>query len=443
LTQALHAIERAMFDPHIYQKRRERLVAALGEGDAALVPNATVRFRNRDAEHPFRSDSDFAYLTGFPEPDAVAVLLPGHPDHPFVLFVAPRDPDKEVWTGRRAGVEGARERYGADRAFPLAELDERMPELLADRERLHLPLAQDAALDERVRGWLAATRAKERQGVRAPHSLVDLTEILHEQRLIKGPEELDAMRTAARISAEAHARAQAVCRPGMAEYQVQAELEYLFAYHGADAPAYPSIVAGGDNACVLHYTENADTLSEGDFLLIDAGCEYQGYAADITRTFPVGEAVSGPRADLWHIVAEAQQAAIDQVRPGNSFDDYHQAAVRVLTRGLIDLGLLTGEVDPLIEDAAYRRFFLHRTGHWLGRDVHDVGRYKDHGGAWRTLEPGMVLTVEPGLYIPADAEDAPTELRGTGVRIEDDIHVTADGPENLTIDAPNPNPQRA
>ena len=431
-----------MHDPHIHHERRARLMAELGEGDAALVPNASVRFRNRDAEHPFRSDSDFAYLTGFPEPDALALLLPGHPDHPFVLFVAPRDPDKEVWTGRRAGVEGAQERFGADQAFPLEELDQRMPQLLAGRERLHLPLARDAALDERVRGWLTATRAKEREGVRAPHSLVDLTEILHEQRLIKGPEEIEAMRAAATISAEAHARAQSVCRPGMTEYQVQAELEYVFAHHGAAAPAYPSIVAGGANACVLHYTENTDALCEGDLLLIDAGCEYQGYAADITRTFPVGETVSGARADLWNIVAEAQEAAIEEVRPGHSFDDYHQAAVRRLTQGLIDLGLLTGEVDGRIEDGSYRRYFLHRTGHWLGRDVHDVGRYKDHGGAWRALAAGMVLTVEPGLYIPADDETAPAELRGTGVRIEDDIHVTAEGPENLTAAAPSPAPQR-
>lgn len=432
-----------MTQPDTYQRRRQRLMTSLAEADAALVPNASVRLRNRDAEYPFRSDSDFAYLTGFPEPGAVAVLLPGHPEHPYVLFVAERDPDKEVWTGRRAGTEGAVARYGADCAFPLSELDQRMPELLADRERLHLPLARDGELDAQVRRWLADTRAKERDGVRAPHALVDLTEILHEQRLFKTTEEIEAMRTAALVSAEAHARAQAVCQPGMTEYQIQAELEYMFHYYGADAPAYPSIVAGGANACVLHYTENADILADGDFLLIDAGCEHDGYAADITRTFPVGETVSGPRAELWHIVAEAQERAIEQVRAGRSFDDYHQAALQVLTQGMIDLGLLSGNVTERIEDGSYKRFFLHRTGHWLGRDVHDVGRYKDRGGAWRALQPGMVLTVEPGLYVPPDAADVPAALRGTGVRIEDDIHVTEAGPENLTAEAPKPAPQVA
>jgi Xaa-Pro aminopeptidase len=426
-------------DQAIHAQRRERLMAQM-DGGVAVLPNASVALRNRDVEYPFRPNSDFLYLTGFTEPDAVAVLIPDHPEHRYLLFVPPRDPETEVWTGLRAGTEGAEHDFGADKAYSLDQLDEVMPQLLADRERLYVHFGRDKAFDDKVTGWLNATRAKERQGVRAPEVLVDVEDMLHEMRLIKGPEELERMREAARISAEAHARAQAVTRPGMFEYQVQAEMEYVFHHSGSPRAAYPSIVAGGANACILHYTENRAELNDGDLLLIDAGCEVDGYAADITRTFPVGDSVSAGRQQVWDIVAEAQRAAIDQVRAGQTFDDYHQAALRVLVQGMVDLGLLEGEVDGLIERGEFRDFFMHRTGHWLGLDVHDVGRYKVAGNQWRRLEPGMTLTVEPGLYIPPDAEDVHPELRGTGVRIEDDVAVTDGEPEVLTEAAPKERP---
>ncbi len=422
-------------DKAIHAERRKRLMERMA-GGVAILPNAAVTHRNRDVEHPFRSNSDFHYLTGFPEPGAVAVLIPDHGDHPYLLFVPPKDPDKEVWTGIRAGVEGAKRDYGADEAYSLDQLDSVLPELLADRERLYVHFGRDRDFDERVTGWLNATRARERQGIRAPEILVDVEDMIHEMRLIKAPEELERMREAARITCAAHRRAREVTRPGMHEYQVQAEMEYLFRIEGAWGPAYPSIVAGGANACILHYTENRSRLRDGDLVLIDAGCEVEGYAADVTRTFPVGEPPGDPQRTLWDIVHEAQTAAIDRVRPGTTFDDYHQAALRVLVQGMVDLGLLTGEVDGLIESGDYRRFYMHRTGHWLGLDVHDVGRYKVTADHWRTLEPGMTLTVEPGLYIPADAGDVPAELRGTGIRIEDDVHVTDGDPEVLTAAAP-------
>ena len=426
-------------DKAIHQRRRQRLMERM-EGGVAILPNASVSLRNRDVEYPFRPNSDFLYLTGFTEPDAVAVLIPDHPEHPYLLFVPPRDPDKEVWTGIRAGTEGAQRDFGADKAYSLEDLDTVVPELLADRERLYVHFGRDRDFDARVTRWLNATRAKERAGVRAPEVLVDIEDMIHEMRLIKGPEELERMREAARITAEAHRRAQEVTRPGMHEYQVQAEMEYVFHYRGAERPAYPSIVAGGANACILHYTENRAALADGDLLLIDAGCEVAGYAADVTRTFPVGDSVSGARWQVWDIVAEAQAAAIDQVRAGRTFDDYHQAALRVLVQGMVDLGLLEGEVDGLIERGEYRDFYMHRTGHWLGLDVHDVGRYKVDGDRWRQLEPGMTLTVEPGLYLPPDAEDVPAELRGTGVRIEDDVLVTEGDPEVLSAAAPKGRP---
>ncbi|HKJ71427.1 MAG TPA: aminopeptidase P N-terminal domain-containing protein [Gammaproteobacteria bacterium] len=426
-------------DKAIHQRRRQRLMERM-EGGVAILPNASVSLRNRDVEYPFRPNSDFLYLTGFTEPDAVAVLIPDHPEHPYLLFVPPKDPDKEVWTGIRAGTEGAQRDFGADKAYSLEDLDTVVPELLADRERLYVHFGRDRDFDARVTRWLNATRAKERAGVRAPEVLVDIEDMIHEMRLIKGPEELERMREAARITAEAHRRAQEVTRPGMHEYQVQAEMEYVFHYRGAERPAYPSIVAGGANACILHYTENRAALADGDLLLIDAGCEVAGYAADVTRTFPVGDSVSGARWQVWDIVAEAQAAAIDQVRAGRTFDDYHQAALRVLVQGMVDLGLLEGEVDGLIERGEYRDFYMHRTGHWLGLDVHDVGRYKVDGDRWRQLEPGMTLTVEPGLYLPPDAEDVPAELRGTGVRIEDDVLVTEGDPEVLSAAAPKGRP---
>ncbi len=415
-----------------FRQRRERLIHAMGSGVAILAAGSELA-RNRDTHFPFRSDSYFHYLTGFPEPEAVLVLVAGdEPRH--LLFCRDKDPDKEIWDGFRYGPAAAAEVYGFDGAFPLAELDDRMPEFLAGQADLHYLVGRNGAWDARIMGWLNAVRAKVRSGVRAPARLVDLADSLDEMRLIKGPEELDLMRRAGEISAAAHVRALRNARPGRYEYEMEAELYYAFRLAGATAPAYPSIVAGGANACILHYVNNDQVLRDGDLLLIDAGAEYQGYAGDITRTFPVGGKFSGPQKAVYEVVLAAQAAALEQVRPGRTWNQPHDAAVRVLTRGMVDLGLLKGDVDGLIEQDSYKRFYMHRTGHWLGLDVHDAGDYKVDE-QWRPLQPGMVLTVEPGMYI-RPSEDVPGAYWNIGIRIEDDVNVTPDGCEVLTGAAP-------
>jgi Xaa-Pro aminopeptidase len=419
------------------KRRRREVIRALGPEAVLVVPAATEVARNRDVHYPFRQSSDFAWLTGFPEPDAVAVVAPKRKEGELVLFVRPRDPEREVWDGFRHGTEGAVERFGAAEAFPLEELDEKLPELLGDRRTLYYPLGTDDALDLRVMKWLRTVRAKARAGVRAPTELITSDRILHERRLIKSQAELSTMRTAARVSAAAHRRLMQTCRPGLTEQGLESTFLHACAEHGGRFQAYPPIVGGGANACVLHYVDNADTLRDGDLVLIDAGCELHGYASDITRTFPVSGRFSAPQRRLYELVLEAQRAAIAQVRPGNRWNAPHKAALKVLTRGLVDLGLLEGsakDVPKLIKEEKYKPFYMHRTGHWLGMDVHDVGSYKQDG-KWRVLEPGMVLTVEPGLYIAPDAE-APEQYRGIGIRIEDDVAVTGDGHEVLSADAP-------
>ena len=409
--------------------RRRDLMGRMGGDGIVLLPAAPERARNRDVHYPFRQESDFYYLTGFPEPDAVAVLAPGH-ETPFVLFCRKRDPLMETWNGRRAGPEGAVERFGADAAYPLDEIDERLPELLADRRRVYFAIGDDPVFDGRVMGWVNRVRAKVRTGVRAPREFITLDEVLHETRLHKSATEPAVMREAARISAEAHVRAMQVCLPGMNEAEIEAELFYVFLRNGANW-AYPPIVGGGANSCILHYVENNAPLNDGELLLIDAGAELDGYAADITRTFPINGRFSGEQREVYDLVLTAQRAAIGMARPGRRWNDPHDAAVRVLTEGLVDLGLLSGEPDELIEKEGYKRFYMHRTGHWLGMDVHDVGDYKVDG-EWRTLEPGMVLTVEPGLYIAAGSEGVEERWWNTGVRIEDDVLITDEGCEVLS-----------
>jgi Xaa-Pro aminopeptidase len=416
-------------------RRRRRLMKAMGKGAIGILPTAPARIRNRDVEYPYRADSDFYYLTGLAEPDAVAVLAPGRKEGAFVLFCRERDPKAEVWTGRRVGVEGALADYGADQAHPIGELDEVLPGLLENRHRVYYTLGRDLEFDQRVLGWLNRVRHKVRAGVHAPEAFLSMEQPMHELRLVKSKAEVRAMRKAARISARGHRRAMGACRPGLAEYQLEAELLHEFVHGGSRHPAYPSIVGGGANACVLHYTENGATLEDGDLVLIDAGCEYAHYASDITRTFPVNGRFSDAQRAVYDLVLAAQEAAIAEVRPGKRWNDPHDAAVKVLTRGLVDLGLLQGKVAKLIEDEAYRRFYMHRTGHWLGLDVHDVGDYKVDG-EWRLLEPGMVMTVEPGLYIPAESEGVPEDYWNIGVRIEDDVLVTENGHEVLSGDAP-------
>ncbi|MBD3897070.1 Xaa-Pro aminopeptidase [Halomonas sp. ML-15] len=416
-----------------YRRRRQTLMAALAPNSAVLLPSAGLMTRSRDSEFAFRQNSDFHYLTGFPEPDALLLLLPGREAGECVLFCQDKDATLEAWTGIRFGAAGAEAEFGIDQAFENAEREAHLAELLDGRETLYLPLddAEAMALAEAVRGELQGRR---RQGAVAPRSFCDLCPLIHEQRLIKSETELALLRHAAEISALAHVRAMRAAAPGLHEYQLQAELEHEFVWHGASGPAYASIVGGGTNACVLHYISNRDALRDGELVLIDAGAEFDLYAGDITRTFPVNGRFSEAQRALYEVVLEAQERAVAAVAPGATLKAIHDGVVRDLTQGLLALGLLEGELEINIESEAYRRFYLHSTSHWLGLDVHDVGDYR-LGGEPRPLAPGMVLTVEPGLYIP-DADDIPAEFRGIGIRIEDDVAVTEHGHEVLTAGVP-------
>ena len=421
-------------DPKIFEKRRRQVMQHMG-GGVAIIPTAPVRARNRDVDYPYRSDSDFYYLTHFSEPEACAVLVPGRPHGEYILFCRERNPEKEIWEGRRAGLEGVREFYGADDAFPIEDIDDILPGLIENREKVFYSMGRYKEFDLRLMNWVNEVRGKSRNGVHAPGEFVDLNHILHEMRLFKGPEEIRLMKRAAKVSAAAHRRAMRACHPGMTEYEIEAELLYEFKKGGSSYPAYPPIVAGGENACILHYTENRSELKDGDLLLIDAGAEIDGYAADITRSFPVNGKFRAEQRALYELVLAAQLAAIEKIRPGSHWNEPHETAVRVLTEGLKDLGLLNGSVDGHIESGGYKRFYMHRTGHWLGMDVHDVGDYKVDD-IWRLLEPGMVLTVEPGLYIAGGAKDIDERWWNIGIRIEDDVLVTRDGHEVLSREVP-------
>jgi Xaa-Pro aminopeptidase len=420
------------FDPALHGARRARLAEAL-QGGVAVIPTAPERVRNRDTHYPYRFDSHFYYLTGFPEPEAVAVIVAGAKPR-SLLFCREKNEERETWDGFRFGPAAAQARFGFDEAYPIGELDARLADLLADQPALHFPVGADPAWDARAMGWLNAVRARARTGVAAPDRVQDVRSLIDEMRLVKDDREIALMRRAAAISAAAHRRAMRAAKPGRFEYELEAELLHEFRRGGAQFPAYWPIVAGGANACVLHYVSNADALRDGDVVLIDAGCELGGYAADITRSFPVGARFSGAQRAVYEVVLAAQAAAIAKVRPGNAWNEPHDAAVRVLAQGMLDLKLLAGTLDEVLEKEAYKRFYMHRTGHWLGLDVHDAGDYK-RGGKWRPLVPGMVLTVEPGLYIRA-ADDVPEPLRGIGIRIEDDALVTPGGCEILTAEAP-------
>ena len=418
-----------------FKLRRQLLMAQMSSDSVAIIPSAREVTRNRDVEYPFRQDSDFYYLTGFNEPDAVLVLIPGRADGEVILFCRDRDPEMEIWNGYRAGPEGACNQYGADQAWPIGEIDERMPKLLQGCHRLYYSIGTDEQLDNQVRNWLNGIRAQARTGAVAPGEMVMLDHMLHEMRLFKADDEAELMREAGRISAAAHVRAMQACKPGLTEYQLEAEISHHFAVNGCRQPAYSSIVGGGDNACVLHYTENWDELHAGDLVLIDAGCELDYYAGDITRTFPVSGKFSPEQKAIYELVLKAQQACIDALKPGVPWNSIHDLSVEILTEGLLELGLLQGEKDDLIESGAYRAFYMHRIGHWLGMDVHDVGDYKTDGD-WRPLKPGMVMTVEPGIYISPQNEAVEERWRGIGVRIEDDLLITEAGSENLTAGVP-------
>ncbi|ASK36040.1 Xaa-Pro aminopeptidase [Alcanivorax sp. N3-2A] len=418
-----------------FQRRRRELMAQMEPNSIAILPAAPERTRNRDVEHPYRQDSDFWYLSGFPEPDAVMVLLPGREHGEYVMFCRERDRAREIWNGYRAGPEGAVEQHDADDAFPIGDIDEILPGLVEGRTRVYYDIGRDAGFDRQLMGWVNTLRERVRTGAQPPGEFVALSHLLHDMRLFKSAAEVQVMQQAASISAGAHVRAMKTVRPGMYEYQLEAEYLHEFMRHGARSPAYPSIVGGGANGCILHYIENSAKLKDGDLVLIDAGCELENYASDITRTFPVNGTFSGEQKALYELVLASQYAAIKDTHPDNHWNVPHETVVRILTEGLLDLGLLKGELNELIETLAYQRFYMHRTGHWLGLDVHDVGDYRIQG-QWRQLEPGMTLTVEPGLYIAPDDDTVDERWRGIGIRIEDDVLVTKDGCDVLTHEVP-------
>lgn len=417
-----------------FGRRRTQLMRLMGSDSIAVLPAAPVQHRNNDVEYAYRQDSDFFYLTGFNEPESVAVLVPGRKQAQYILFVRDRDPERETWDGKRAGPAGATRQYGADDAFPITDIDEILPGLMENRARVYYPMGAQEDFDRRMRGWVNGLRRLEKLGKHPPYEFVALQHALHDMRLYKSRAELSLMREAARIAARAHLRAMKRTKPGANEYEVMAELLHEFRLGNADTSYHP-IVGSGPNSCVLHYRDNNRTMRNGELLLVDAGCEYECYASDITRTWPVNGRYTPEQRAVYEVVLAANLAAIEKVKPGNHWNQPHEAAVRTVTQGLLKLGLLKGRLPQLIRDQAYKKFFMHGTGHWLGMDVHDVGDYKV-GEEWRVLEPGMVMTVEPGVYIPASARGVPKRFRDIGVRIEDDVVVTRDGAEVLTKRAP-------
>lgn len=424
-----------------YAARRQQLMAKIGNG-TAIFRSATMAVMHNDVEYNFRQDSDFFYLTGFNEPEAVAVFAPHHEEHHFILFVLPKDPEKETWTGYRWGVEAAKEAFGADIVYSISELDEKLPQYLEKADRIYYHLGRDEAFNNTIiRHWRSFIRTYQRRGM-GPMALEDTSPILHAMRLVKSPAELELMRKAIDISVAAHNQARNSTKPGRYEYEIQAEMEYIFRREGAQGPAYPSIVASGKNACILHYTENTRQMQDQELLLIDAGCAYDYYNADITRTFPVGGSFTPEQKILYELVLKAQEAAIAQVQPGNPYNGFHDAAVRVLVEGMLDLGILKGEIEEIIQEEKYKPYYMHRTGHWLGLDVHDVGVYKHGEETWTPFQPNQIVTVEPGIYIGPDAKPAEGQpevdarWRGIGIRIEDDVLVTESGNEVLTAGVP-------
>lgn len=424
-----------------YHQRQKELMAKIGNGTAVFrsAPMATM---HNDVEYTYRQDSSFYYLTGFNEPEAVAVFAPHHEEHRYILFVQPKDPEKETWTGYRCGVEGAKEIYGADEAYPINELDEKLPQYLVNADRIYYHLGSDRAFNEMILShWQKLMRGYQKRGS-APLALEDTRPIIFPMRLRKSSGEIAMMRKATAISAMAHNHAREFARPGMYEYQVEAEIEHIFRKEGGIGIAYPSIVASGENACILHYINNDRQIQEQDLLLIDAGCSYGYYNGDITRTFPVSGKFTPEQKAIYEIVLEAQLKAIEEVKPGKAYNEFHDMAVCVIVQGLLDLGLLKGSLEEIIEEKKYKPFYMHRTGHWLGLDVHDVGVYKHNEETWQSLQPGHILTVEPGIYIspqikPAEGQpEVSDRWKGIGIRIEDDLLVTETGHEVLTAAVP-------
>ncbi|HDK37685.1 MAG TPA: M24 family metallopeptidase, partial [Thiolapillus brandeum] len=415
-----------------YAKRRLQLMEIAGEDSVIIVHAAAQKIRNNDVGYPYRQNSDFLYLSGFSEPEAMMVLLPEEKGGHSILFCRERDPNREMWDGLMTGTEGAVEQFGFDESFPISEMEKRLPRLLRGRERIYYDLGKIPDFDQLLIGWMNDFRAKTRKKFLAPDEIIALDHSLHEMRLFKSRTEITTMRKSARVAAKAHQRAMQVCKPGMNEAEIHAELLHTFTRNQCET-SYIPIVGGGANACVLHYISNRDQLNDGDLLLIDAGAEYDGYASDITRTFPVNGKFSGPQRDLYEVVLAAQLKAIEEVRAGNPWEHVHETAVQVATEGMIDLGILKGSLEEALEEEHFKDYYVHNTGHWLGMDVHDVGEYEIDGHS-RVLEPGMVLTVEPGIYIPNSATAVDEIWRGMGIRIEDNVVVTRDEADVLTSD---------
>lgn len=418
----------------MFEARRRRLMEQMGDG-VAIVFAAPERTRSNDTQYRYRQDSYLHYLTGFPEPESVLVLRPGG-EPETVMFVRNRDRERETWDGRRAGPEGARGRYGADEAYTIDELGERLPGLIENADRLFYDIGRYPEFDAKVLDALKTVRARGRTGVRAPSAMVGAASLLDEMRLIKTQDEVKLMRTAGEISAHAHTEAMRAMRPGLREWELEALIEYHFRRAGASGPAYSTIAGSGANATILHYVENDAVCQDGELFLVDAGAEYAGYSADITRTYPVSGKFTAPQKAVYEVVLASQMAAIEASKPGTTFDRIHEIALRTLVEGLVSLKVLSGDVDGLIESDAYKPYYMHRTGHWLGLDVHDVGDYRSREEGWRRLEPGMVMTVEPGLYFAEDLTEVPEAFRGMGIRIEDDVLVTAGEPDVLTAGTP-------
>ncbi len=415
--------------PEEFARRRQQLMRMVGPEGIAILPSAPVRMRSRDVEYRYRQDSDFYYLTGFAEPDSVVVLAPGRSNGEYLIFCRERDPDRELWDGSRAGPDGVIEAHGADDAFPIDDIDDILPGIIESCTRVYYTMGMYSDFDARIAEWINSLRSGESRGVHTPHEFVALDHLLHDMRLYKSRAEVTAMRRSAKVAVKAHQRAMQMIRPGLYEYEVEAEFRHEFRRNDA-LVSYSPIVGSGPNACTLHYVDNDRMLEDGELILIDAGCELDYYASDITRTLPVSGRFSAEQRAVYEVVLAAQLAAIDKVRKGNHWNDPHDAAVQVITEGLKDIGLIDEALPDAIESGAYHDFFMHRTGHWLGMDVHDVGDYKV-GEQWRQLEPGMVMTVEPGIYI-ADRPSVPEGFRNIGVRIEDDVLVTANGPDVLS-----------
>jgi len=423
-----------MFDPAVYAARREAYMQAIGPNGVAVVRSLPERLRNGDAYFPFRQHSDLFYLTGFVEPDTTLILRPGAESERVVMFVRPRDPEMETWDGKRAGVEGAKEIYGADAAYPAVELNSKLAELIGNFEELHYSLGLDDEMDQKIGAAIVRLRKLEKKGKRPPRAVVDPRVSLHELRLHKRPEEIALLRKAAQITSDAHVLAMKSGRPGVFEHELEAAINYEFRRRGGNGPGYTSIVGAGENATILHYIENRCAIADGDLVLVDAGCEYDHYTADITRTWPANGRFSPAQRRVYELVLSVQKHAVAMAKPGATIDEIHDYCVKALTEGMVELGLLEGPAEERIKDLAYKKFFMHGTSHWLGLDVHDVGAYTREGKA-RPLSPGMVITVEPGLYIAKDAE-APAEYRGIGVRIEDDVLITETGNDVLTAICP-------